>query len=67
MPLTLVFEHAGAVTLEVPVEGVMAGREPGHDGSTDHGEQSGLRAGRPDDPLQTDNTDLMTLPWFPSE
>ncbi len=25
MPLTLVFEHAGKVTLEVPVEGIMAG------------------------------------------
>jgi periplasmic copper chaperone A len=38
VPLTLVFEHAGAVTLEVPVEGVMAGTRPGHDGSMDHGE-----------------------------
>ena len=31
MPLTLVFEHAGEVTLEVPVEGIMAGTGPGHD------------------------------------
>ena len=38
MPLTLVFEHAGEVTLEVPVEGIMAGRGPGHDDSMDHGE-----------------------------
>ena len=38
MPLTLVFEHAGKVTLEVPVEGIMAGRGPGHDDSMDHGE-----------------------------
>jgi hypothetical protein len=38
VPLTLVFEHAGEVTLEVPVEGVMAGTGPGHDGSMDHGE-----------------------------
>jgi periplasmic copper chaperone A len=40
MPLTLVFEHAGAVTLKVPVEGVLAGTGPGHDGSTDHGEHN---------------------------
>ena len=38
MPLTLVFEHAGKVMLEVPVEGIMAGRGPGHDNSMDHGE-----------------------------
>jgi periplasmic copper chaperone A len=38
VPLTLVFEGAGAVTLEVPVEGVMAGTAPDHDGSMDHGE-----------------------------
>ena len=38
MPLTLVFEHAGKVMLEVPVEGIMAGRRPGHDDSMDHGE-----------------------------
>ena len=38
MPLTLVFEHAGKVMLEVPVEGIMAGRGPGHDDSMDHGE-----------------------------
>ena len=38
MPLTLVFEHAGKVTLEVPVEGIMAERGPGHDDSMDHGE-----------------------------
>lgn len=38
IPLTLEFEHAGAVTLEVPIKGVMAGAAPGHDGSTDHGE-----------------------------
>ena len=38
VPLTLVFEHAGEVTLDVPVEGVMAGTGPGHDGSMDHGE-----------------------------
>jgi hypothetical protein len=36
--LTLVFEHAGPVTLEMPVEGVMAGTGPGHDGSRDHGD-----------------------------
>ena len=34
----LVFEHAGEVTLEVPVEGIAAGRRPGHDDSMDHGE-----------------------------
>ena len=38
MPLTLVFEHAGKVTLDVPVEGIMAGRRPGHDDLMDHGE-----------------------------
>ena len=38
MPLTLVFEHAGEVTLEVPVEGIAAGTGPGHDDSMDHGE-----------------------------
>jgi hypothetical protein len=38
MPLTLVFEHAGKVMLEVPVEGIMAERGPGHDDSMDHGE-----------------------------
>jgi periplasmic copper chaperone A len=38
MPLTLVFEHAGKVTLDVPVEGIMAGRGPGHDDSMDNGE-----------------------------
>jgi copper(I)-binding protein len=38
MPLTLVFEHAGEVTLEVPIEGLATGTAPGHDGSTDHGE-----------------------------
>jgi periplasmic copper chaperone A len=38
VPLTLVFERAGAVTLEVPVEGIMAGTGPGHDGSINHGE-----------------------------
>jgi copper(I)-binding protein len=38
VPLTLAFEHAGEVTLEVPVEGVMAGAGPGHDGSRDQGE-----------------------------
>jgi copper(I)-binding protein len=38
MPLTLVFEHAGEVTLAVPIKGVMAGTGPGHDGSMDHGE-----------------------------
>ena len=37
VPLTLVFEHAGEVTLDVPVEGVMAGRAPGPDGARDHG------------------------------
>jgi hypothetical protein len=41
VPLTLVFEHAGEVALEVPVEGVMAGAGPGHDGSRDHGEHGG--------------------------
>jgi periplasmic copper chaperone A len=40
VPLTLVFEHAGEVTLDVPVEGVMAGTAPGHDGSRDHGEHA---------------------------
>jgi copper(I)-binding protein len=38
VPLTLVFEHAGAVTLKVPVQGVMAGAGPGHDGEMDHGD-----------------------------
>jgi copper(I)-binding protein len=38
MPLTLVFEHAGAVTLEVAIEGVAAGTGPDHDASTAHGE-----------------------------
>ena len=37
MPLTLVFEHAGAVTLEVPVEGIAAGTGPGHDAPMEHG------------------------------
>jgi copper(I)-binding protein len=40
VPLTLVFEHAGEVRLDVPVEAVMAGTRPGHDGSMDHGEQA---------------------------
>lgn len=35
--LTLVFEHAGEVTLEVPVQGVASGQ--GH-GSMDHGEDN---------------------------
>jgi copper(I)-binding protein len=38
VPLTLVFEHAGKVTLEVPVEGLAAGTGPGHDAPMDHGE-----------------------------
>jgi copper(I)-binding protein len=38
MPLTLVFERAGEVTLEVSVEGVAAGTRPGRDGPMDHGE-----------------------------
>jgi periplasmic copper chaperone A len=38
IPLTLQFEHAGEVTLEVPVEGIMAGTGPGHDGAMEHGE-----------------------------
>ena len=42
MPLTLVFEHAGKVTLEVPVEGTAAGRGPGHDDSMDHGEHGAI-------------------------
>jgi periplasmic copper chaperone A len=40
VPLTLVFEHAGAVTLDVPVKGVMARTAPGHDGSRNHGEHA---------------------------
>jgi copper(I)-binding protein len=38
IPLTLVFEHAGEVTLDVPVQGLASGQ--GH-GSMDHGGQSG--------------------------
>lgn len=38
IPLTLVFEHAGEVTLEVPVKGMAAG-DMDH-GSMDHGGQS---------------------------
>ena len=38
MPLTLVFEHAGAVTLEVPIKGVAAGTGAGRDmGRGEHG------------------------------
>jgi copper(I)-binding protein len=37
MPLTLVFEHAGEVMLEVPVEGLAAGTGPGHDAPMAHG------------------------------
>jgi periplasmic copper chaperone A len=37
MPLTLVFEHAGAVTLEVPIEGLVAGAVPGRNAPMEHG------------------------------
>jgi copper(I)-binding protein len=37
MPLTLVFERAGAVTLEVSVEGLATGTGPGHDAPMEHG------------------------------
>ena len=40
VPLTLAFEHAGAVTLEVPVEAAMAGTRPGHDASMNRGEHA---------------------------
>jgi periplasmic copper chaperone A len=39
LPLTLVFEHAGEVTLEVPIEGLAAGAGSGHKRSMDHGDQ----------------------------
>lgn len=38
MPLTLVFEHAGEVTLDVPVKGMAAGAGHGSDRSMDHGD-----------------------------
>jgi copper(I)-binding protein len=37
MPLTLVFEHTGEVTLEVPVEGLAAGTGSGRDAPMEHG------------------------------
>jgi copper(I)-binding protein len=37
MPLTLMFEHAGEVTLEVPIAGIAAGTGPGHDAPMEHG------------------------------
>lgn len=37
MPLTLVFEHAGEVTLDVPVKGMAGGPSQGGGGSMDHG------------------------------
>jgi copper(I)-binding protein len=41
MPLTLVFERAGEVTLEVPIEGLAAGSGSGHDASMGHGKREG--------------------------
>ena len=37
MPLTLVFENAGEVTLEVPIKGMAGGMGAAGHGATDHG------------------------------